>query len=182
MVEWRYAKKANSSDCYLYLFNMGHIPVTVNTSVSGVDLITGKPVGSSMVLGRLDRMVVKFTNPTLIPGDANDDGTVDVGDLGILAANYGQSDKNWSQGDFNSDGVVDVGDLGILAANYGTGVSGAVDFNADYAQAFGETLAEDKVDNDDVGNIICSSLGLPLIAGLFLAGFMLIKLDDSKIS
>jgi hypothetical protein len=54
------------------------------------------------------------------PGDANFDGKVDVGDLGILAANYGEiGGINWANGDFNSDGRVDVGDLGILAANYG---------------------------------------------------------------
>jgi uncharacterized protein YjbI with pentapeptide repeats len=57
-------------------------------------------------------------------GDANDDGRVDVGDLGILAANYGSGDSGtWGSGDFNGDGQVDVGDLGILAANYGTSIS-----------------------------------------------------------
>jgi T5SS/PEP-CTERM-associated repeat protein len=58
---------------------------------------------------------------TPINGDANYDGVVDVGDLGILAANYGRTgERTWSLGDFNMDGVVDVGDLGILAANYGS--------------------------------------------------------------
>ena len=57
---------------------------------------------------------------TSLPGDANGDGMVDVGDLGILAANYGTaSGATWGQGDFNSDGAVDVGDLGILASCYG---------------------------------------------------------------
>ena len=53
------------------------------------------------------------------PGDANGDGAVDVGDLGILGENYGQSGMDWAHGDFNGDGSVDVGDLGILGANYG---------------------------------------------------------------
>ncbi len=35
------------------------------------------------------------------PGDANLDNKVDVGDLGILAANYGVSDTDWAHGDFN---------------------------------------------------------------------------------
>jgi T5SS/PEP-CTERM-associated repeat protein len=57
---------------------------------------------------------------TPINGDANYDGMVDVGDLGILAANYGTTgDVCWAMGDFNLDGTIDVGDLGILAANYG---------------------------------------------------------------
>jgi len=52
-------------------------------------------------------------------GDANWDGGVNVGDLGVLAANYGGTNKKWQDGDFNADGIVNVGDLGILAANYG---------------------------------------------------------------
>ncbi len=58
-----------------------------------------------------------------LPGDANLDRSVDVGDLGILAGNYGAvGGQTWATGDFNGDGNVDVGDLGILAGNYGTSV------------------------------------------------------------
>ncbi len=56
-----------------------------------------------------------------MPGDANNDGQVDVSDLGILATNYGAgSGMDWEEGDFTGDGAVDVSDLGILATNYGT--------------------------------------------------------------
>jgi hypothetical protein len=114
-----------------------------------------------------------------IPGDANEDNIVDVGDLGILAANYGQSGKTWSQGDFNGDGTVDVGDLGILAANYGTGTKAGADFNADYAKVFGATANDaSAADDTDSTSTLCSGLGLPLIAGLALAGLMLVKLED----
>lgn len=62
----------------------------------------------------------------LVPGDANRDKMVDVGDLGILGANYGAaSGKNWLTGDFTGDGAVDVGDLGVLGANYGTSIAPA---------------------------------------------------------
>ncbi len=55
-----------------------------------------------------------------LPGDANNDGNVDVTDLGILATNYDSgSSVGWTEADFNGDGVVDVSDLGILATNYG---------------------------------------------------------------
>jgi hypothetical protein len=56
------------------------------------------------------------------PGDANNDGGVNVGDLGILAANWQQVTilgKSWDQGDFTGDDIVNVGDLGVLAANWG---------------------------------------------------------------
>ena len=60
-----------------------------------------------------------YVNPTLLPGDANLDGRVDVLDLAILAANYRKNvTGGWMQGDFNNDGVVDVEDLALLAANY----------------------------------------------------------------
>ena len=59
--------------------------------------------------------------------DANHDDAVDVGDLGILGANYGTtSGATWETADFNNDGAVDVGDLGILGAHYGYGTGGSI--------------------------------------------------------
>ncbi len=69
-------------------------------------------------------LVISFT-PSL-GGDADKGGAVDVGDLGVLAGNYGTDTglACWGTGDFSGDGNVDVADLGILAGNYGTGGSG----------------------------------------------------------
>ena len=52
-------------------------------------------------------------------GDATGDGLVDVGDLGVMAINWGLSGCGWRQADYTGDGVVDVGDLGVLAMNWG---------------------------------------------------------------
>lgn len=52
-------------------------------------------------------------------GDANLDGVVNVGDLGILSSQYGKSAMGWRDGDFDLDGVVDISDLAILANSYG---------------------------------------------------------------
>jgi hypothetical protein len=52
-------------------------------------------------------------------GDADFSDTVDVGDLGILAGNWGATGVGWSKADFNGDDIVDVGDLGILAGHWG---------------------------------------------------------------
>ena len=61
------------------------------------------------------------------PGDANDDGAVDVSDLGILSGNYGQpGDMDWADADFNDDDTVDVSDLGILSGEYGWTASAGV--------------------------------------------------------
>ncbi len=66
--------------------------------------------------------------PFLLPGDANQDNTVDVTDLGILATYYDTgSDLSLAEGDFNNDSLVNVSDLGILATNYGRAPSGGGD-------------------------------------------------------
>jgi hypothetical protein len=118
-----------------------------------------------------------------LAGDANDDARVDIGDLGILAANYGRNLKTegvdqvewWNKSDFNNDGLVDVGDLGILAARYGDGMNGSVNFSADYAKAFGLTAEADSTEeiydeqNTELSSSpLCNALGLPLVASLFL--------------
>jgi LysM repeat protein len=158
--------------------------------VIGLDIVVGSRNDSAFAQKSENTMAgkwndyTKFGNHRLLlttvvhsPGDANGDGSVDVGDLGILAANYGGSGKNWSQGDFNGDTFVDVGDLGILAAHYGQGSSSTLNFNADYAKVFG-TAALDDEDNINEGSAICSVLGLPLIVGLVLMGLMLVKWDE----
>jgi hypothetical protein len=120
-----------------------------------------------------------FDSAFPVAGDANSDNKVDVGDLGILAANYGMtSGATWAKGDFNGDGAVDVGDLGILAANYGKGASGA-DFDADYAKVFGSVATDDTtVEDTETTSSVCSGLGLPLVAGLTFMGLMLVKLRE----
>ena len=51
-------------------------------------------------------------------GDANDDGTVDGINLGILGGNFFDSGKDWSGADFNGDTNVNSIDMGILSGNY----------------------------------------------------------------
>ncbi|MEK8127279.1 cellulase family glycosylhydrolase [Paenibacillus filicis] len=55
-----------------------------------------------------------------IPGDTTGDGTVSIGDLGIVAAAYGKTsaDPDWDRyklADVNNDGKVDITDLAIVA-------------------------------------------------------------------
>ena len=63
-----------------------------------------------------------FLLTPLEPGDANGDGRVDINDLTIVLANFGQTGMAWSQGDFTGDPTVDINDLTIVLSNYGYGV------------------------------------------------------------
>ncbi|MBN2292353.1 MAG: hypothetical protein JXM70_08010 [Pirellulales bacterium] len=95
------------------------------TMLSGVSAIQIKFIDNGFTQGDQTNLTsyreVSVIGVARLGGDANKDGSVDVSDLGILAAHYGAtSGVGWSEADFNGDGVVDVSDLGVLAANYGT--------------------------------------------------------------
>jgi hypothetical protein len=59
---------------------------------------------------------------TLLPGDANGDGRVDINDLTIVLANYNKAGLGWANGEFTGDGTVDINDLTIVLAHYGDSV------------------------------------------------------------
>jgi hypothetical protein len=54
-------------------------------------------------------------------GDANRDRSVDTIDFNLLAANFGQSGRSFSQGnfDYSPGGTVDTVDFNLLASNFG---------------------------------------------------------------
>jgi hypothetical protein len=66
-----------------------------------------------------------FLLTPLEPGDANGDGRVDINDLTIVLANFGQTGRAWSQGCMDGDptGAVDVDDLTIVLSNFGYGTT-----------------------------------------------------------
>ena len=70
-------------------------------------------------------LVATFGTPTLIPGDANEDGRVDAADLNILGLNWQGSGKTRAEGDFTGDGFVNAADLNVLGLNWQTGVAAA---------------------------------------------------------
>jgi hyaluronoglucosaminidase len=58
--------------------------------------------------------------PVGIPGDVNNDGKVSIGDLAIVAANYGKdtSSPDWEQvkhADLTNDGMINIDDLALAA-------------------------------------------------------------------
>ena len=57
---------------------------------------------------------------TYLPADINEDGHINLIDLSLLAAKYGQSGPNLGRADINHDGTVNLIDLSLLAAKYGS--------------------------------------------------------------
>lgn len=57
-------------------------------------------------------------NVSLVQGDVNVDGVIDLADYVLLANAFNTWGPNIPE-DLNYDGTVDVGDYGILSANYG---------------------------------------------------------------
>jgi hypothetical protein len=80
---------------------------TATIVASGVTNPGGTPMAANHVF-----------NFKFLRGDADNDGDVDVNDLGILASNWQQSPRTFAQGDFDYSSTVDVNDLGILASNW----------------------------------------------------------------
>ncbi len=57
--------------------------------------------------------------PTLLPGDANEDGIVNAADLNIVGSNWQQSvDPGRANGDFDNSGFVDAADLNVIGTNW----------------------------------------------------------------
>jgi hypothetical protein len=54
-----------------------------------------------------------------LPGDANQDGRVDLSDFGLLKLNFGRTGAQLADGDFDQNGRIDLSDFGLLKANFG---------------------------------------------------------------
>ena len=107
----------SEADLKLYQYTGGSWQLVTATVDATSNLLTASGIVS------FSQFAIAADLVSVIPGDANRDGMVDVGDLGILGANYGTlTGATWATGDFTGDGTVDVGDLGVLGANYGLGV------------------------------------------------------------
>jgi glucose/arabinose dehydrogenase len=78
--------------------------------------------------GALNTMASNYTaNYFTLEGDANRDKRVDLTDFTILASNFNQTGRNFSQGnfDYSSDGKVDLTDFTFLASRFNQSLPGA---------------------------------------------------------
>ena len=54
----------------------------------------------------------------VLPGDANQDGSVNFSDLNKVLTNYNLTGMSWSQGDVTGDGAVNFSDLNVVLTYY----------------------------------------------------------------
>ena len=87
----------------------GDYPITV-TATSGTD--------SSMTDEVTTTTTVEMPPPPPTPWDVNDDGTVNIQDLVLVAGQLGESGEDL-KGDVNADGTVNIQDLVIVASHLG---------------------------------------------------------------
>ena len=89
----------------------GDYPITV-TATSGTDNTMTAEVATTTTIE---------VPPT--PWDVNDDGTVNIQDLVLVANEFGESGEDL-KGDLNGDGTVNIQDLVIVASHFGEDTSG----------------------------------------------------------
>jgi hypothetical protein len=102
--------------------NGTQVGTTATTSYTDTGLTPGTAysytVAAYDAAGNLSaQSAAKQATTSLVVGDVNGDGVVNIEDLAIMAATW-QSTTNL-RADLNHDGIVNVSDLSILAANYG---------------------------------------------------------------
>ncbi len=107
--------------------------VTTVNGTLGWKYVSGGLSASSGVAGQLSdgQYFVQLDQSgggveSLLPGDANGDGKVDVNDLTVVLSHFGQSGQNWGTGDFTGDGKVDVNDLTIVLSEFGLSTGSSV--------------------------------------------------------
>ncbi|MFW6146589.1 MAG: choice-of-anchor Q domain-containing protein [Planctomycetota bacterium] len=73
-----------------------------------------RPQGEAYDIGAYE-----YTAGAPLPGDADEDGDVDLDDFVLLKTNFGATGATWGQGDFDGDGDVDLDDFVLLKQNFG---------------------------------------------------------------
>ncbi|MBP1962250.1 discoidin domain-containing protein [Paenibacillus aceris] len=101
-------------------FKSKQVTEVLTTTIAVTNTILGDEHGNESKAANSSIGVQVTTIPAGIPGDINHDGKVSIGDLGIVAANYGKTSASpdWASIqhlDSNHDNKIDVTDLAFIA-------------------------------------------------------------------
>jgi hypothetical protein len=84
-------------------------------------------------------------------GDANHDARVNLDDFNILATNFGQSPRDFTQGDFTYDNQVNLDDFNVLASKFGSILAGP---SASPSNGRTTSLDDLRDDADPLGDLL----------------------------
>ncbi|WP_068648807.1 alpha-L-fucosidase [Paenibacillus antarcticus] len=97
------------------------VAVPLRAKVSSSDVTLADNNGVEEVASAAEMMIEVTPIAVGISGDINNDGRVSIGDLAIVAANYGKdsTSPDWAKikhADINKDGIIDLTDLAAVAS------------------------------------------------------------------
>jgi hypothetical protein len=99
-------------------------PSTTGSLTSGISLLGAYAGGYRLAQdGTNFDIAASSISKTVLGGDANLNGTVNISDFGILQANFNGTSKVWQTGDFNGTGSANITDFGILQANFNQSIA-----------------------------------------------------------
>ena len=107
----------------------GTLRATLTAHTNKVNSVSFSPNGATLASGSRDGTVLLWgvttavTEPSRLASDVNGDGSVNIQDLVLVAANLGQTGEN--PADVNDDGVVNIQDLVTVAGALGDTVANA---------------------------------------------------------
>ena len=120
----------------------GHLR-TLEGHTNSVTSVTFSPDGGTLASGSRDGTILLWeltpdaSSAEFSAADVNQDGVVNILDLVLVAAHFGESGKNG--GDINADGIVNLLDLEMVAAAFGDAAAAP----STHPQALGMLMAAD---------------------------------------
>lgn len=101
-------------------FKAKTVTQTAESTIKVSKMMMGNDQGTETEAAASTFRIQVTSAPVGIPGDVNNDGKVSIGDLAIVAANYGKdtSSPDWEQvkhADLTNDGMINIDDLALAA-------------------------------------------------------------------